>query len=292
MIPVSVGVVIIILKIEKNPHIQYLISKAFNAERPIVKFKEISGLKLFAIWNLLLGFGLIVFGFTYKKMDIDGIIWVSSVSFFGASLGWTYAVKYFQEAWKTNAVIIKFIYSIFLVLAFSEKMAKIYEGHVDPPSLFYFTIPPLILLLYSKTKQDINEESRYFWLSSFTFNLVLVGLFFMDGVGEVKTESPSSIGFWLNSFLVIAPTLAAYVSLINLQKYHKNKTEEGLYLNRGFTIVAYLILICFTLFASFGIKTALLFVQNKKVEYNVKKYQFIKEINSKNKEPQSATNPQ
>lgn len=287
IIPASVAAAFVILKIESNKNIRFLINKVFNAERPLVNLKELSGLKIFAIWNLLLGIGLIMFGFTYNKSAIYGI---AAVSFFGASLGWSYAFKYFEEAWQINAVILKLLSSLFLILAIAEKIANIYKGNIDLKSLFYFTIPPLILLLYSKTKKDTDEQSRLFWLSSFTFNLVLVGIFFIDGVGAVKNESPSTIKFWLNLFLIIAPTLASYISLINIQKYYRIKAEGCSSMNRGLIIIAFTSLISLTLLASFGIKNALLTVQYKRAEYKSKTELITKEFQKKY-ESNTATNP-
>ena len=208
IVPLSVGIAFIIHAIEKNKKVRWLISILFRADNPIVSFKEISGLKIFSIWNLFLGIGLIMFGFTYKKLDLDELKFVSSVSFFGASLGWSYAFQYFEEAWKTKAEIFKKFSLFFLVLAVAEKIGNIYNGKIEMASLFYFTIPPLILLLKAKMEKNSDEKARIFWLSSLAFNLVLVGIFFMDGIGGVKTESASSSGFWLNAFLIIAPTLA------------------------------------------------------------------------------------
>lgn len=278
-VPVSVCVAFIILRIERNKKVQLLISKLFSAENPIISFKEVSGLKIFTIWNLLLGVGLIIFGFLYhKKIDVDGLMFVSWISFFGASLGWSYAFKYFEEAWKTKAVIFGKLSSLFLVLAISEKIINIYKGKTEWAPLFYFTIPPLILLLQSKMEKDRVEKSRVFWLSSLTFNLVLVGIFFMDGVGKVKTKSVSSIVFWLYSFLTIAPTVATYISLINLQKQYRLSSESYSKINLIFRIIAFSFFIGLTLIASFGIKTVLSAVQNKKAEYKAENDRMIKDF--------------
>jgi hypothetical protein len=292
ILPASVGVAFLILTISKRKSAQWLMDKLFNPESSLIVFREISGLKIFSIWNLLLGIGLIMFGFTYKKISTEGLLLVSAISFYGASLGWSYAFQYFEEAWKTKAGLFNKISFLFLVIAIIEKLVNIYRGNVSQASLFYFTIPPLILLLRSKTEFEKKGESKIFWLSSLTFNLVLVGVFFMDGVNSVKTKSASSNEFWLNLFLIIAPTLATYMSLINLQKHYKTSSENLPQKSKSIIITAFVSLIGLTLIASAGIKQTCLFIQNKKLEYKDNNESMIKEYEVKLEKSKSFNNPQ
>jgi hypothetical protein len=213
-IPISVGIAASVVCISKTNLFQFLLKKTIDNKNPIIQLKEFSGLKIYSLWNLCLACGLMSVGLLYKDFNITTTAYVS---FYGASLGWAYAFGYFAESWPKQEKVFKKILIIFLCVAISEKLLGIYwHSKIEIKQLFFYTIPPLVLLLYAVLQREKSAFAKMFWLSSFLFNLTLVGIFCIDGLREIGLNNSSSITPLL---LVIAPIVAIYVSLIYYKKY-------------------------------------------------------------------------
>lgn len=213
-IPISVGFAASVVCLSKTNLFQFLLKKTIDNKNPIIQLKEFSGLKIYSLWNLCLACGLMSVGLLYKDFNITTTAYVS---FYGASLGWAYAFGYFAESWPKQEKVFKKILIIFLCVAISEKLFGIYwHSKIEIKQLFFYTIPSLVLLLYAVLQKDKSAFAKMFWLSSFLFNLTLVGIFCMDVLREIGLNDSSSITPLL---LLIAPIVAIYVSLIYYKKY-------------------------------------------------------------------------
>ena len=213
-IPISVGIAASVVCISKTNLFQFLLKKTIDNKNPIIQLKEFSGLKIYSLWNLCLACGLMSAGLLYKDFNITTTAYVS---FYGASLGWAYAFGYFAESWPKQGKVFKKILIIFLCVAILEKLLGMYwHSKIEIKQLFVYTIPPLVLLLYAVLQRDNSAFAKMFWLSSFLFNLTLVGIFCIDGLREIGLNNSSSITPFL---LVIAPIVAIYVSLICYKKH-------------------------------------------------------------------------
>jgi hypothetical protein len=213
-IPISVGIAASVVCLSKTNLFKFLLKKTIDNKNPIIQLKEFSGLKIYSLWNLCLACGLMSAGLLYKDFNITTTAYVS---FYGASLGWAYAFGYFAESWPEQEKVFKKILIIFLCVAILEKLLGMYwHSKIEIKQLFFYTIPPLVLLLYAVLQRDNSVFAKMFWLSSFLFNLTLVGIFCIDGLREIGLNNSSSITPFL---LVIAPIVAIYVSLICYKKH-------------------------------------------------------------------------
>jgi hypothetical protein len=275
-IPLSAAIAAIVVNFSKTKLFQIVLERTLDEKNPIIQFKDLSGLKLYSLWNLVLAFGLLLMGISYNKLSSDSFIFTAYVSFYGASLGWAYAFGYFAQAWPKQERKFNKILLIFTCVAVLEKLLVLYSQRIEIKPLFYYTITPLILLINAAFHTDKNVFAKKFWLSSLLFNLALIGVFCIDSLKEKGSDKVSI----LNIFLVIAPIVATYVSLIFCKKYYC--PDSSIKPSRGVQIIALL---------SIAAGAGLLFKGVSKVSQyiadEISKYE--QETSLRN--PQSTTNP-
>ena len=274
IVPLSIGVALLIVELLKIQKVEYLINILFDEKDPIIGFKELSGLKIFAILNMVLGFGLVLIGsvivYRFKEeISVDTIYLTFICGVLLPSLGWSYAFHYLEVAWDKKNSVIQKISSLFLFIALIETLVFLYIGNIKQCSLFYLTIPSFVLLLKSKTEKEISKKQRVFWISSLTFNLVLVGSFFAQGLQAINSKFDET-SLWINMLLLLAPTLAAYVSLIKYQKNKKSSLGSSQKTSKTVRVIAFVVLIALVLIASVGIKKLLINIKDQKSEHNAK----------------------
>lgn len=274
-IPLSVAIAAIVVHFSKTQLFQILLNKTTNEDKPIIQLKELSGLKIYSLWNLFLAIGLIVFGLSYKE---GGIGLTAYVSFYGASLGWAYAFGYFAQAWPKQEKILKRILLTFLCVAVLEKLLGLYShSKIKIEQLFFYTIPSLILLLNAAFQKDKNKFTQKFWLSSLTFNSALIGIFCIDGL---KYEGRNGVSM-IDLCWAVAPIVATYMSLIFYKKSCGLKNDKKP--SRIVQLLALLSLAGGAILLFQGISKVSQYMVDEIVKY---------EQERTNNNPQSATNPQ
>jgi hypothetical protein len=271
IVPSSIAVAFLIHALLKTQKSECLINILFNEKDPIVGLKELSGLKIFAILNIVLGFGLVVIGsvivYKFKGISLETIYFILLTGILLPSLGWSYAFYYLEEAWDRKTAAIQKISSFFLIIATIQFLVFIYKGNIKQCSLFYLTIPSLVLLLKSKTEKEIRKKQRTFWISSLVFNIVLIFLFSIQGLQAIDINIEET-GLGTRIILILMPILAMYISLLNYQKYLQTNPLNNKKTGKIIKISAFAIVIGLIIIISFGIKKTLINIKELKVEYN------------------------
>lgn len=277
-IPLSIAIAAIVVHFSKTQLFQILLNKTTNEDKPIIQLKELSGLKIYSLWNLFLAIGLIFNGLLYKGFNRDSIEFTAYVSFYGASLGWAYAFGYFVQAWPKQEKILKRILFTFLCVAVLEKLLGLYShSKIEIKQLFFYTIPSLILLLNAAFQKDKNKFTQKFWLSSLIFNLALIGIFCIDSLKDVGRNKVSIIKLCL----AVAPIVATYMSLIFYKKSCGLKNDKKP--SRIVQLLALLSLAGGAVLLSQGISKVSQYMVDEITKY---------EQESTNNNPQSAINSQ
>lgn len=144
-----------------------------------------SGLRVFALWNIVLGSVLVAYAIWFFLRDQPGwkvATWAASL---GSALGWSLAFGYLARSGLGPVRIWGGLAMGTAGVAVAEKLAAwLPLGLPHDPFLFWGTLPSLVALVLSLLPgfPEIRRE-LWFWVSSVLFNLALFAWF--TGFGYV-----------------------------------------------------------------------------------------------------------